>query len=81
MDPLSEAQLLSLLSVINIHGLETFKNFPEVIRAGNQRLETEEVDYLFSEGYLEEKKVDSFGKYHQLSQRARALINANANQD
>jgi hypothetical protein len=70
----SSDRIVDLLQKINATEVETFKNFPEVIRAGAQLLEKDEVDYLSASGYLEVKKTDSFGKFLQLSEKARQLI-------
>jgi hypothetical protein len=70
-------QVLELLQTINYSGLETFKNFPDVVMAGKQRVNKEDVDYLFNQGYLEEQKTDSFGKYLKLTEIARQFINRN----
>jgi hypothetical protein len=70
-------QVLQLLQTINYSGLETFKNFPDVVMAGKQRVNKEDVDYLFDQGYLEEQKTDSFGKFLKLTKTARDLITRN----
>ena len=76
MNNLSQQQVLELLTKINTNQVETFHNFPHVIRTGNIHLEKMEVDYLYLSGYLEEKKTDSFGPIFQLSRRARMLLSA-----
>ncbi|MFL5786879.1 MAG: hypothetical protein ACJ748_02400 [Flavisolibacter sp.] len=74
MNTLSTQQLFELLAKINTNQVETFFNFPEVIRTGNIHLNKHEMDYLYLSGYLEEKRIDSFGPIFQLSQRAKMLL-------
>jgi hypothetical protein len=74
MDPNSPEEIFSILKKINGSPVETFKNFPEIIRAGAVQLHKDDVDYLLAEGYLEEKKTDSFGKLLQLSERAKTML-------
>jgi hypothetical protein len=69
MNPPSNEYLCSVLQKINGKPIETFKNFPEIIRAGELQLNRDDFDYLLAEGYLEVKKTDSFGKLLQLSER------------
>jgi propanediol utilization protein len=77
MTTLTHEQIIHLLHKLNSTSyVETFRNFPEVVRAGKIHLNREDVDYLFSEGYLEEKRVDSFGQLWQLSERAKLLLNS-----
>ena len=65
---------IDLLSKINANQIETFFNFPNVIRSGNIHLERSEIDYLFLSGYLEQKRVDTFGTIFQLNEKARSLL-------
>ena len=79
MDQSNTSQLLSLLQKINaVQIVETFRNFPDIIRLGAQSLPREDFDFLCAEGYLEEKAVDSFGRFLQLSSRARNLLQGTA---
>jgi hypothetical protein len=68
-------QIIAILSLINNDQIETFKNFPDIIRAGKKNLASEEVDFLIKEGYIEEERCDSFGKMFHLSNKAIALLN------
>ena len=74
MDPSKPEEVFSLLKKINGSSVETFKNFPDIVRAGSLQLPKDDFDYLLSEGYLEEKKIDSFGKFLQLTDRAKNLL-------
>lgn len=74
MYPIAKEELFSVLQKINGTPVETFKNFPEILRAGEHQLLKDDVDYLLAEGYLEVKKTDSFGKLLQLSERGRSLL-------
>jgi hypothetical protein len=74
MNPIPPEQLFAVLRKINGSQVETFNSFPEIIRAGAHQLPKDDFDYLLSEGYLEEKKTDSFGKLLQLSDRARNVL-------
>ena len=75
MDPNKPEDIFSILKKINGCPVETFRNFPDIVRAGSVQLPKDDFDYLLAEGYLEEKKTDSFGKLLQLSERARMLLN------
>jgi hypothetical protein len=74
MNPIPTDELLCVLKKINGTHVETFKNFPEVIRVGSHQLPKDDFDFLLAEGYLEVKKTDSFGKLLQLSDRARDIL-------
>jgi len=74
MDPNKPEEVFSLLKKINGSPVETFKNFPDIVRAGSLQLAKDDFDYLLAEGYLEEKKIDSFGKLLQLTDRANNLL-------
>ena len=74
MDPNKPEEVFSLLKKINGSPVETFKNFPDIVRAGSVQLPKDEFDYLLAEGYLEEKKTDSFGKLLQLTEKAKSLV-------
>ena len=68
-------QIISLLQKINEAGVvETFINFPDVNRSGPYKLETEEVDYLKKEGFIEESRKDVFGEVLQLTEKARLAL-------
>ncbi|HEU4469663.1 MAG TPA: hypothetical protein VFR58_01150 [Flavisolibacter sp.] len=67
-------QLLALLKKYSGAEIETFRNFPDVARSGNQFISKEEVDYLVQQGYVEEKKNDSFGQLLALNERAKQLL-------
>ena len=66
--------VLDLLSKINSNQIETFFNFPNVIRSGNIHLDKSEIDSLFLYGFLEQKKVDTFGTIFQLNEKARSML-------
>jgi len=66
--------VIDLLSKINSNQIETFFNFPNVIRSGNIHLDRTEIDYLFLSGYLEQKRVDTFGTIFQLNEKARSIL-------
>lgn len=68
---------IDLLSKINLNQIETFFNFPNVIRTGNTHLDKSEIDYLFLSGFLEQKRVDTFGTIFQLNEKARSLLMQN----
>ena len=65
---------IDLLSKINSNQIETFFNFPNVIRSGNVHLDRTEIDYLFLSGFIEQKKVDTFGTIFQLNEKAKAIL-------
>ena len=65
---------IDLLSKIKSNQIETFFNFPNVIRSGNIHLDKSEIDYLFLSGYLEQKRVDTFGTIFQLNEKARSIL-------
>lgn len=65
---------IDLLSKINSNQIETFFNFPNVIRSGNIHLDKSEIDYLFLSGFLEQKRVDTFGTIFQLNDKARSIL-------
>jgi len=67
-------QVLSLLQKIDNNEIETFSRFPDIIRAGGQLFEKEDIDYLSAQGYLEERKRDSFGAFLRLTDRANQLL-------
>jgi hypothetical protein len=67
-------QLLSLLQTIGKNDIETFTHFPDIVRAGTQLMDKEEIEYLSAEGYLEERKTDSFGKFLRLTEQANRLL-------
>lgn len=70
----SNTFVIDLLSKINSNQIETFFNFPNVIRSGNIHLDRSEIDYLFLSGYLEQKRVDTFGTIFQLNEKARSIM-------
>ena len=74
MNPIPPDELFSVLKKINGSPIETFKNFPDIIRAGNYHMHKDDFEYLLAEGYLEEKKTDSFGKLLQLTDRAKSFL-------
>ena len=74
MDPNKPEEIFCLLKKINGSSVETFKNFPDIVRAGSLQLPKDDFDYLLAEGYLEEKKTDSFGKFLQLTEKAEHLV-------
>ena len=74
MDSNKPEEIFSLLKKINGSPVETFKNFPEIVRAGSLQLPKDDFDYLLAEGYLEVNKTDSFGKLLQLSERGKLML-------
>jgi hypothetical protein len=74
MNPLPPDELFSVLKKINGSPVETFKNFPDVIRAGAYQMPKDDFEYLLAEGYIEEKRSDSFGKLMGLTERAKELL-------
>ena len=69
------SSLLKLLKIIETnHVVETYRYFPDVAVSGGCFIEKEDLDYLLTEGYLEEAKADSFGKSLELSSRARQVL-------
>ncbi|MFL5809030.1 MAG: hypothetical protein ACJ749_05870 [Flavisolibacter sp.] len=74
MDSNKPEEIFFLLKKINGSPVETFKNFPEIVRAGSLQLPKDDFDYLLAEGYLEVNKTDSFGKLLQLSERGKLML-------
>ena len=69
------AELLTLLHTIHdAHTLETYTFFPDVYKAGKQKLEKDEVDYLLTEGLISVAKRDSFGAFLTLTDKATHLL-------
>jgi hypothetical protein len=48
--------------------------FPEVIFAGNQKIERVDFETLLSDGLIQLSKYDSFGRYYQLSRKGEQLL-------
>lgn len=66
--------LISLLEKISTQDVETFTNFPDIVRAGRFLMNKEDLDYLSAAGYLEERRSDSFGKFFRLTEQANRLL-------
>ena len=66
--------LLSLLVKAYNASIQDYYYFPDVIIAGEQRMEREDFDLLLSGGFIEEYKHDSFGRFYRLSQEAEHLL-------
>ncbi len=67
-------QTVALLVRVYNYSIQVFYYFPDTIIVGKKKLEREEFNFLLSEGYLSEYKVDSFGKIYRLSNKAEQLI-------
>ncbi|MEO6069569.1 MAG: hypothetical protein ABIN57_06810 [Chitinophagaceae bacterium] len=70
-----KSDLLPLLFKIkDADTIQTYHYFPEIIKAGNYEIDKEDADFLLAEGYIKETKVDCFGKWLQLTTKAKELL-------
>ena len=74
MNPLTDKQLLALLVRVVHCTIQDFYYFPEVIKAGKQRMEKDDFNFLIAEGYIVKCGADSFGGFYKHTQKAELFI-------
>lgn len=67
-------QLLSLLVRLYNCSIKDFYYFPEIIFAGNQKIERADFELLLTEDFIHISKYDSFGRYYALSKRGEMVL-------
>jgi hypothetical protein len=66
--------LLSLLVKIYNETVRDYYYFPDIIYAGNHRIEKTEMILLLNEGYIKECDHDSFGRFYKSTKKCELLI-------
>lgn len=74
MARLSHKKLLHILVQAYNSSIKDYYYFPDVIHAGSQRIEKDDFLFLWSEGYLELYRHDTFGRFYRLSEKAEQLL-------
>jgi len=67
-------RLLSLLVKVYNRSITDYYYFPDIIFAGNQKIERADFALLLTEGYIHKQKHDSFGRYYTLSKQGEAVL-------
>lgn len=67
-------QLLSLLVKVYNSLITDYYYFPEIIFAGAKKIEREDFDLLFSEGFIQICKHDSFGRYYTHTKKCETAL-------
>ena len=62
-------RVLALLVKVYNQSITDYFYFPDIIYAGNQKMERGDFDYLLAEGFIALSKFDSFGCYYALSKK------------
>ena len=74
MHPNEDRQLHSLLVKAYNASIQDFYYFPEVILAGEQKIERTDFEMLLCGGYIVQFKHDSFGRFYKLSEKSEHLL-------
>lgn len=76
MRQLENRELIQVLVKAYNTTLTDYYYFPEVVFAGRQRIDKDAFEFLRAEGYIQELKHDSFGRFYKLTKKAEATIYA-----
>lgn len=74
MRQLEKRELIQVLVKAYNTILTDYYYFPEVVLAGNQRIDREAFDAMLAEGFLQQTKRDAFGGFYVLTPKAYQMI-------